>query len=850
MKAVRLRTIGLKDPIGIDETKPVFSWNCEDGVTQSAYRVVAIDADGKTAWDSGKVQSASMSAVYEGRQLCSRDIITYSVTCFDENGNEGEPAKASFEMGLLKDSDFSASFITGDYKVNKKKRYPVDHFRKKFEVDKEVVKARLYITACGIYEARINDKKCGSFVLAPGITDYNKRLQYQTIDVTDMIEQGKNFITLALADGWYRGGVGANGLTYQYGTVTKIFAQLEITLANGEVRTVKTDEHWDWSNDGPVIFADNKDGEIVDARKVPSFNGKAKVTSHCVRPVSSNNVPIEEHERFTGKLITSPSGKKILDFGQNMAGYVEFKLTAKKGDKLTLRFGELIGDDGEFTQSNIQIVRKKFTTPLQKVEYTCKDGINEYKTRFAIFGFRYVEITGNVKIDPSDYTAIAVYSSIEETGFFESSSELLNKFVHATKWSTKSNSVDIPTDCPTRERHGWTGDAQIFFKSAAFLFDYGAFVKKYLRDVYDLQEEDGCLPQIAPAGGVDFYMNHMNGSVGWSDVGVLIPYRYYLMYGEKSILTENYDKMKRYAEFMMGRCGKKGGLMAEKIKLSKENAAFLVNVGQSYGEWAEPKDVFDAKWTDFVAPHPEVSTAYTAHIMEIMGKIAALTGHAMDIPVFEKYHAGCKNAYRELVSAGKYSLDTDRQAQLVRPLYMGLLDEKQESFAKERLIKALENYGFRLGTGFLSTPLIMNVLAGYNLSAAYKLLENEEIPGWLSMPKNGATTIWEGWEGPKAPGGIASLNHYSKGAVCEWLFEGMCGINVDGERRFLIKPLPGGHFSFARARYMSKYGQVACGWEKSENGYKFNIQIPANTTALVVLPDGKTQEVTAGSYSF
>ncbi|MBR6396094.1 MAG: family 78 glycoside hydrolase catalytic domain [Lachnospiraceae bacterium] len=850
MKAVKLRTADLKEPIGIDIAAPVFTWNCEGGVSQSAYKVVCMDEGGKTAWDSGKVTSSDMHVKYAGRKLCSRDIITYTVTLWDENGLEETSEPATFEMGLLNESDFKASWITGNYNPNKKNRYPVDYFRKKFVSEKKVKKARLYATACGVYEASINGEKCGSFVLAPGITDYRLRMQLQTIDVTDLIKDGDNFLEIALADGWYRGSVGAWGLTCQYGVETKVYAQLEITFEDGQVRTVRSDESWDWSNDGPIEFADNKDGEIVDSRKTPSYNGKAKVTTTNVRPCASNNVAIEEHETFKGKVITSPTGKKILDFGQNMAGYISFTVKAHKGDKLTLRFGELIGEDGELTQKNIQCSNKKKTTPLQKIEYTCKEGINEYKTKFAIFGFTYVEITGGIKINPDDFTAIAVYSSIEETGFFESSNELLNKFVQATKWSTKSNSADIPTDCPTRERHGWTGDAQIFFKTANYLFDYAAFSKKYLRDVYDIQEKDGKLPQIAPYGGVDSYMNVMNGSVGWADVGVLIPYRYYLMNGDTTILHEYYDRMKLYAEFMMKRCGKKGGLMAEKIKLSKENAPYLVNIGQSYGEWAEPKDVFESKWTDFVAPHPEVSTAYTSYIMAVMVKVAKVIGKNEDVPVYETYRDGCKRAYSELVSEGKYSLDTDRQAQLVRPLYMKLLNKEQEDFAKRRLSSAIKNYGYRLGTGFLSTPLILKVLESYDLETAYKLLENEEIPGWLSMPKNGATTIWEGWEGPKAPGGIASLNHYSKGALCEWLFEGMCGINMAGEGRFVIKPLPGGSFTFAKASYNSRYGLVSCGWKKTDSGYSYEIKIPANTTAKILLPDGKESEVTAGEYIF
>lgn len=455
--------------------------------------------------------------------------------------------------------------------------------------------------------------------------------------------------------------------------------------------------------------------------------------------------------------------------------------------------------------------------------------MNEYKTSFAVFGFRYAEVETDLELLPEDIEAIAVYSDMEETGTFQSSNDLLDRFVKAAVWSAKSNSLDIPTDCPTRERHGWTGDAQIFFNTAAYLFDYGAFAKKYLRDMFDWQKRDGRLPQIAPYGGVDFYMWTLNGSAGWSDAGILIPYRFWKIYGDREILEELYEGMKKYAGFMMRRIGRDG----------------TVRIGQSYGEWAEPADVCPGSWKDIVFPHVEVSTAYTAYVLGIMAEISEDTGRAADAAEFSRASARCRSAYQKLVRS---SLDTDRQALLVRPLALGLLDDAETSFAKDRLIRALEHYGWRLGTGFLSTPLILDVLAGIDLEAAYRLLENEEMPGWLFMPKNGATTVWESWEGTRAQGGIASLNHYSKGAVCEWLFRTMCGIHVDGENHFLIAPRPGGHFSFARASYNSIYGRVESGWKKEEGRTVYTITVPPNCTAVVRLPGREEETVLSGTY--
>ena len=837
MKAIRLRTEYLVNPLGIDVQHPRLMWNCEGGVKQSAYQIVTDN------WDSGKVETSSMHAVYP-KELADRERVNWKIRLFDENGVAGEWSESFFEMGI---SSWEAKWITGDYKVNRNERYPVDLFRKEFKVERPVEKARLYITACGTYEARIGGEKTGDFYMAPGHTDYRRRVQYQTIDVTGLLKTGKNEITLQLADGWYRGSCGAWGLKNQYGIRTKILAQLELTYTNGVKNVIVTDDSWDWCNDGTIRFADNKDGEVVEAFRVPLFRGKAKTTKYSVLPTASNNVPVTEHERFKPALITTPAGKKVLDFGQNIAGIISFNLNAKAGQRVLLKFGEMLDSDGEFTQENIQLKKKNgYTTPLQQVEYFCKDGVNEYKTTFAVFGFRYALVETEAEFKAEDFTAIAVYSDMEQTGFFESSDELLNNLFEATVWSAKGNHLDIPTDCPTRERHGWTGDAQIFFETAAYMFDFAAFSNKYLHDVYDLQSGNGKLPQIAPAGGVDKYMNAMNGSVGWSDVGILIPYRFWKMFGDESMIREFYDRMARYARFMEKRCGKSSKIFGEKIKLSEENAKYLVNAGQSYGEWAEPEDVCAFKWQDFVAPHPEVSTAYTAYVLGLMAEIADELGQGSDAEEFRSYSEGCRNAYQELVSGGKYTLDSDRQAQLVRPLALGLLNDKQKEYARKRLIKALENYGWRLGTGFLSSPLILFVLAEYDIDSAYKLLENKEIPGWLSMPKNGATTIWENWSGPfnTQGAGLGSLNHYSKGAVCEWLFKSMCGINVDGENRFVISPRPGGSFTFAKASYNSVFGKVESEWEKKDGKVVYNVVIPANCEAKIILPGGT--ELTAG----
>lgn len=860
MKAIRLKTDYLTNPIGIDNVTPELMWNCEGGKLQTAYRIVCRDEAGGILWDSKKTNSASMRVTYAGEVLTSRACVTWSVQLWDETDVPGDVSEACFEIGLLNGSDWNAKWITGNYKVIKKKRYPVDCFKKQFEIPdiSKIAKGRAYMTACGIYEGRLNGAKIGDHCLAPGITDYRMRVQYQTVDITDQLKQGTNELLFMLADGWYRGSVGAWGMKNYYGKETKLLAQIEITSLDGSVRIISTDDSFSWTDEGPIRFADNKDGEIYDARfdDLSKADWRAcKVTDHKVIPTASGNFAVKEKERFTDPgLIITPSGKRVLDFGQNIAGIAEFTVMARAGQRLFLRFGELI-KDGEFTQKNIQCVRGQYRTPLQQVEYFCKEGFNHYKTRFAIFGFQYIEVEGDCDWKPEDFTAIAVYSDFKTTFRFESSNRLLDRYVKNTLWSLKNNSADLPTDCPTRERHGWTGDAQVFFNTASYMVNYAPFAKKFENDMCDWQKKsgDGNFPQIAPEGGTDSYMRFMNGSVGWSDAGVLIPYRIWKKYGDKAVIAKYYDNMRAYAGFMIARSRKTMPFISEKTGLSRKDRKYIYNCGQHYGEWAEPDDIHQMTWKDFVSSQPEVATAYFSYVMSVMKEVAEALGQSGDAGLYREYADGARLAYQKLVSLKKYTLDTGRQAKLVRPLYFNLLSKEQTAYARKRLIQALDDYGWRVGTGFLSTPFILYVLADIDIEFAYKLLENEERPGWLSMPKEGATTIWEDWNGPDSNngtgGGIASLNHYSKGAVCEWVFERMCGIKVSGENEFVIEPNPGGHFEFARFEYDSIYGTVACGWKrKAEGKYEYEILIPPNTKALVRLGKDKEFSLSAGRH--
>lgn len=845
MKAERLKTENLYNPMGIDVVSPTFSWNRKDGIKQTAYRIVA-SIDNETAWDSGKVKSGDNFAVWKAEALKSRASVKWRVWLWDENDNAEESETAVFEIGLTEKSDWSANWISGNYRPRKKKRYPVDCFKKVFNAGDKIVKARLYITAHGLYEAEINGERAGDAMFTPGFTDYSKRVQYQTYDVTSAVKSGENEINVLLADGWYRGSVGAMGIRNVYGVRTSFCAQLELCYEGGRTERVVTDESWNWSNDGAIEFADMKDGETVDMRKTPSYIGKTVKIKVNTTPTASDNVCVREKERFKPARVFEAGGKTIIDFAQNIAGYVSVYAKAESGGTMRLQFAERLTPDNAVDMCSIQCrPGKPAATPKQELNLTFAQGVNRYKTKFAVFGFRYVSVETDLDISDYEITAIAVYSDMERTGWFSCSNELVNKFFENTLWSMKGNFLDVPTDCPTRERAPWTGDVQIFAKTGSYLMDTAAFLKKWLKDLKDRQNKNGKVPCHAPDVknnayflGLDF-IKRMDGCCGWADASVLVPWALYNIFFDKSVLSDCYDMMKAHMIFQISRTNKTG-LCGKSF--SSPDKKYISNVGQAFGEWLEPKDVYQQNVIqDFIAPHPEEATAYLAYVSSVMCEIADILGKKEDAVLYEEYKNGCKKAYQNQFTP-EY---TDRQSKLVRPLAFGLLSDEDKSRVLDMLIKAIEKREYKIGTGFLSTPLILPALSQTGRSdLAYKMLENEKEPGWLYEVKQGATTVWETWDGN------ASQNHYSPGSVCQWLVENACGIKVVGKDRFVIAPEPGGSLTLAQFEFLSPFGRISSRWEKTEKKIVFEVSIPVSCNAELYLPNGVKKELGAGEYVF
>ncbi|REJ05030.1 alfa-L-rhamnosidase [Microbacterium bovistercoris] len=862
MRAIRLKTEHLHEPLGLGIRTPRFSWNCAGSAVQTAYRIVA-RRDGETLWDSGKVRSSRMILIpYEGSPLRSRDRIDWAVTLWDEDDVEGEPAPSWFELGLLDADDWTARWITGDYRPRRNTRYPVDCFRTRFRARGPVARARLYATALGLYDAHLNGTRVGDFELAPGSTDYRTRVQYQAYDVSGMLGE-ENTLELRLADGWYRGAVGAYGVTRLFGDTTALLAQLELTYADGTSEIIGTGDGFAWSNDGPLQFADLKDGEHYDARLTPTYRGRARIARPGPVPTASDNVAPRTQEEFAPTVLTTPSGATVLDFGQNIAGFIRLSVAGRAGQRIRLRLGEVLDEHGEFTQKNIQLDKpaRHFgritefllmtgqqrllrgeleSTPKQEILITCADGVTDYQCSFTVAGFRYALVQGDVDIDPASIRAVAVYSDLEQTGTFTSSNAMLDRFVENTRWSMKGNFLDVPTDCPTRERLGWTGDAQVFFNTAAYFMDVAAFFRKWMRDLEDSQLRSGKPRAVAPYSGVPMMYDTSGGSVGWADALVLVPYRLWKRYGDEAILREFYPAMTRYARYMISHTGHKRRKDARTNPFNE----YTYEKGFHYGEWLEPKEFRDEVSARSRPLCTEEATAYLHYTMSHLAEIATQLDEPDDAARFAEYADGAKKAYNHLfVHHG--TIDTDRQAKLVRPLALGLLDPGAAERVGGRLVRAVENRDDTIGTGFLSTPFVLPMLTEAGRSdVAYRMLENESAPSWLAQVRAGATTVWEDWEGE------ASQNHYAPGAVCEWLFDTVAGIRIAGDNRFVISPLPGGTLTHASAGYDSPYGLVTSAWRTDNGVTTFDIEIPANTTAEVHLPDGRLRTVGPGRHRF
>ena len=869
MKAIRLKTNHLVSPMGMDDRPLFLSWQCTGGICQTAYEI-QLTADGSLVWESGKVAGSRMYAeapAAGGSRVQGR----WKIRLWDEKEQPGPWSEAWFETGLAPgdwqglwvDPETEPLDIPGDDAINAFARpnwehkqaqqaaegkgpaqpylphRPASYLRKTFTAPQG--KGRLYITAKGLYVAWLNGVRVGDMVLAPGSFTADKHLGAQTYDVTGLLHAGENQLLIALGDGWYRSTSGVDGDRNLFGDTLAVLFQLEV---DRQVVCV-SDDTMQATQQGPIRQNDLQQGEVYDARLEGSLSGWHGVRAYAdnLPVMGMNTLPIREQEAFPGRLFTAPNGETVLDFGQNMAGYVEMTLTAHAGQKVRLTCGEALDQNGNFTQENFQDRgRHKEGGTAQMLELICKEGVNHFKPSFTIMGFQYAKVETDADLTGAVFTAHAIYSDMAVTGSFDCGSKAVNQLVRNSIWSQKGNFCDIPTDCPTRERAGWTGDMGVFIETGLTLMDCYPVVEKWLEECRLNQYPDGRMANIAPPNSRPGFMTPiLCMSAGWGDAAILVPYALYQRTGDRRILADNYEMMQRWYAFLLGR--------ARQTTPEQQDgpyAQYTVLNGLDYGEWCEPGVT---PMQAMANPRKSVGTAYLAYSGRLLAEIASILGRPEEAETYRDTAAKAAKAYRAAFTDDGV-IRSDRQCEYVRAIAFALLGEEESQTAAAALNQMVVDNGYHLNTGFLSTPFLCGVLAQYGYAdTAYRLLLQPEAPGWLYAVGKGANTVWETWTGIDAQGEPhESLNHYSYGAICGWLFGGVCGIHLAGGK-LTLSPTPHKSLGYARAVYHSPAGPIESGWRYEWDAVRYTFTIPANMTADVSLPDGRRFTLQPGRHT-
>ncbi len=865
------------NPLGIDARRPRLSWQLRAGaraVVQSAYQI-RVESGGRVVWDTGKVPSdRSIHVRYDGPALRSRARYTWQVRVWDGDEQLSEWSEpAWWEMGLLEASDWQARWIEPPWEVDPDVSQPCPYLRTTFQIAGRVRQARVYVTSHGLYELWLNGQRVGDQVFTPGFTSYHDRLQYQVYDVGPLLLLRENALGAILGDGWYRGKVALNSARNVYGTRLGLLLQLHIVYEDGREQWVFSDGDWRAAT-GPILSSDLKDGEVYDARlempgwDEPGFDDgdwqEVSVADHGVdNLIASAGPPVRRNETFAPvAVLHTPDGGTVLDMGQNLAGWVRMRVRGAADTTIVLTHGEALDKAGNFSIAHLQIPAIGAVL-RQEVTYTLRGALEEeFEPHFTVHGFRYVKVEGYPgEPQPRDFMAVAIYSDMPPTGTFACSDARVNQLQQNIEWSMKGNFLDIPTDCPTRERAGWTGDAQVFGETGAFLMDTAASTAKWLKDLAVDQDPSGRVPNWVPdTTRANLKGKAIQGSAGWGDAAVILPWTLYRCYGDPAFLEEQYESMVAWVEYEHTN--------ARNIHWRKmlnpvhwfdrewqSRQAYIWDTKYHWGEWLEPgegqslRQLFGMLYR-LLLSEPRVATAYCAYSTRLLAEAARVLGKEEDAERYGRLAQEIGQAYVDEFIGRDGRIVPDRQASYVRTLALGLAPETLRPALVERLVSLIRKAGNHLDTGFLSTPFLCHVLTeGGYLDVAYDLLTQDTPPSWLYAVTRGATTIWESWEGIKPDGSVfGSLNHYSYGAVGSWLYRVVAGIGIGapGYKHVLIQPHPGGGLSHARATYRSVYGEIVSGWAIEEGEMRLDVVIPPNTTATVRLPNAVLSQVTEG----
>jgi len=859
------------DPLGIDVVRPRLSWvpqSSERGQRQTAYRVLVagsrekLNADEGDLWDSGRIESdRTIHLVYEGRPLESRMCCWWKVRVWDGHAEASawsEPA--TWSMGLLEPGNWNARWIADprDAAASEAGPMPATMLRKSFAIDGPIKGATAYVTGLGLYELHLNGRRVGDHILAPEFTSYDRRIQYQTFDVTDLLVSGENAVGAILGDGWngeYFFGMPLTQGQRPFGGRRGFIMRLDVERVDGKTQTIVTDNSWRSTREGPIRSGSLYDGEVYDARmEMPGWDKSPFDDSLWNQAVVADvfagaslvwqrNEPIRVVKELKPVKLTEPKpGVFVFDLGQNMVGWCRLKVHGRAGTTVTLRHAEMLNDDGTVYTDNLRGAEQTDTY----IKRTDTDEI--YEPRFTYHGFRYVELTGAeykpfrymppYKPGVSDLLGRVFHSAAPDAGRFECSSDRINKIMRMIVWVQRGNMHGVPTDCPQRdERAGWMGDIQSFSQTAIFNMDMAGFFSKWVPDVRDAQAEDGRYPNFAP-------MDHnrwRGGTPAWADAGTIVPWRMYQNYADTRMIAEHYESARRWVDYVHG---KNPNLLWDKDR------------GDSFNDWLNGDTLVKEGWpkTGGRVPPQLLATAFFAHSTEIVGKMAAVIGRTDDAKKYGRLSEGIKAAFNKKYVQPDGRIEGNTQAGYALALRFNLLPDELRPKAARHMVDEFGRYNGHMSTGIQTSHRLMLELTrnGYN-NEAYRLLNLQSFPSWGFMLEQGATTIWERWDGYVQGRGFQkpmmnSFNHWALGAVGEWMWRNVVGLNPDeskpGWRHFIVAPRPGGDITWARGEYNSIRGTIISDWRLENDTFRLDVTVPVNTTATLYLPAKDAKSVT------
>lgn len=842
LKITRFACENLTSGCVTDEASPHFSYTVESD------RMGNKIAKAKITLGNWEVEtSEQISIPYTGKPLQPFTNYEAVLQVWDEFG-ESTKEVCRFETGRMK-TDWVAKWISDKtYIFKEKKVSPIPMvFRKKISINKKVSSAKIYATAMGIYEISLNGDKVGEEYFAPGFTSYKSRLQYQTYSVEESLKK-ENELLITVAGGWAVGSFIYSRKNRVSAERQALLLELRITYQDGSIDVIGTDESWKVTEEGNYRMADLYDGETYDARidmeKVIWRNAVIEKLRVNPKIFATTGVPVKAHEHFYPVSCKKTATGLIYDFGQNFAGVVDLVLEGKTGQVVTIKHAEILNPDGTL---NTQFLR----TAKATATYICKEGKQHYSPKLTYMGFQYICIEG-IEEDKVQVSALALYSDVEQSGEFECSDDRLNQLQSNIIWGSKSNFMDIPTDCPQRdERMGWTGDIALFAPTACYNFHMRRFLEKWLDDMEAEQLSTGGFPNTIPAQGFGFPTTMPSMAIDfWGDACILVPWAEYMAGGDQKILEKYYSMMKKYVDA----CRFWAGLFSVgKYRYIWHTPAML-----HFGDWVAP-DVEQmsqwqkrSKWT---------ATASLKNTSFLLAEIAGILGKTEDEKKYKELSRKTDQAYCAVFTDGNGKLKEEFQTAYVLPLQFKMFPESVRKKAVDNLAELVKKNDYCIGTGFPGTPYILFALADNGRAdVAYKMLLNEKCPSWLYAVKQGATTIWERWDGldengvcPIGDDGtdmMISYNHYASGAVGDFMYRRIAGIEAmqAGYKEFKIEPLLCDDIRFARGMIETPYGQVVSEWEVSKEYFTIQVKVPMGTVCHLYLPDGSKEILECGTY--